>query len=482
MAVQINGGGLANKGAIPKTVGVLSPNNPLGTGTSVARSPTYPTPTGQAPQIQHGTPSTPVKSIVTPDGTTTTYHAPATNKGKTSATPSASTSGTTPGILPTTSADKYSRQTGQLNPGYFDTNTPAPALENKPTTYTPQDLGVNGVSQGGLIGNAVAQSQNPSAAYTVAQENANKINQQIEDAKAQMAKQTSDINQSGTWTSRALGEQGQANIQNAATLSALGSQYQGAQQQLGAANTQQGLQQSALGTAIGANAPMQVPYSNQVISPSNINGGGTGQVGQLPQQATDYINSLAQAVKEGRMTRGDAESRISTYSQPGLQALNTALGSSFNTNASNASASTTATGQQVNTFATSANAALDKLNTDFINLPDWQKMGIPGTIGIEQALGKFFGNDKLSTYQTTLHDARAQVTGVLATAGGMTPTSAGDTANAYLPDNMTKDQLAAKIAAVKTLIAQKVQAFQQSGAQNGTSGGNASGSGFGWNG
>ena len=98
---------------------------------------------------------------------------------------------------------------------------------------------------------------------------ANRINQQLEDAKKQMAQQTSDINQSGTWTSRALGEQGQANIQNSATLAALGSQYQGAQQQLGAANTQQGLQQSALGTALGYNAPQQVSPTNVPFNPSS---------------------------------------------------------------------------------------------------------------------------------------------------------------------------------------------------------------------
>jgi hypothetical protein len=41
----------------------------------------------------------------------------------------------------------------------------------------------------------------------------------------------------------------------------------------------------------------------------------------------------------------------------------------------------------------------------------------------------------------------------------------------YLPDNMTSSQLAAKIAAAKALIQQKVSAFTQSGAQGGNTGG-----------
>jgi len=125
------------------------------------------------------------------------------------------------------------------------------AGQQQNTNYNPTNTGLYGQ----LVTDLANKSQQSGADYQNAQNEANKINQQIEDAKKQMAQQTSDINQSGTWTSRALGEQGQANIQNAATLAALGSQYQGATNQIGAANTQQGLLQQALQQAVGYAQP-----------------------------------------------------------------------------------------------------------------------------------------------------------------------------------------------------------------------------------
>lgn len=383
----------------------------------------------------------------------------------------------------------FNTQTGQPNTPKTNstsgiTSGVIPKTETLPKP--PADLTISGQAPGVLgsgtptdyekttIGGLINQSQTESPQVAEARKN-------LADFQRNLAETNKNISAQGISLSSSRGQQ--ANIGQAATAelaalqgavtNALASQGQqitaGTAANTGAQN-QAGRATGAAESVMGAVAPQFPGYNQQIIQPgmlgnTNNQTGGTA-MSQLPQQAQTAIQSYAQQVQSGQMTRGDAESRLSAYGVAGVNALNEILGTGFNTNASNASASTTAVGQQVSTFATSANAALDKLSTDFINLPDWQKMGIPGTIGIEQALGKFFGNDKLSTYQTTLHDARAQVSGVLATAGGMTPTSAGDTANAYLPDNMTKDQLAAKIAAVKTLIDQKVQAFTTSGSQN----------------
>lgn len=229
--------------------------------------------------------------------------------------------------------------------------------------------------------------------------------------------------------------------------------------------TQQGNQVGALESAGGMAAPLQVPYSNQIINP--LTGQpiqGTGTTGGLGGSVPDIAN----AVLNGKMSWTDAQSQLG-----GIPTLTNQLRSAiqqknpnFNFNLSAASAQTQQQGQQIGTFANSANAALDKLQTDFNNLSGALKTGIPGTIGIEQWIGGALGNSGLSTYQTTLHDARAQLSGVLATAGGMTPTSADETAKTYLPDNMTSQQLSSKIAAAKALIQQKVQAFQQSGQQS----------------
>lgn len=172
--------------------------------------------------------------------------------------------------------------------------------------YTPPNQGTQGVSQGGLIGNAVAQSQAPSQAYTDAMTKVNQDRQNISDLNKAEAQQTSDINQSGTWTSRALGEEGQANQQNAQTFAGLTNQLAGDTTNLNAANTQQGLQQSALSTALGANAPITgVGYGTQTITPSAVSPtGSSSQYGTGPgaaanvssiQNYTTQLNNLQAA-------------------------------------------------------------------------------------------------------------------------------------------------------------------------------------------
>ena len=260
----------------------------------------------------------------------------------------------------------------------------------------------------------------------------------------------------------------------------------------GQANTSQGLVQSGLnqaGTlATPSNAYMQVPYSNQVVGANGQTTSG-GTSGTLPQTAQDFVNSLAQQVKSGQMTRAAAESELTPYSQAGLQALNSALGgTNFNTNASNASAGTTATGQQIQTAADSTNRALDTLATSFSSLPGWQTGTIPAGNSIGQWIGSQFGDAALQTYKTNLADARSQLIGVLNSSGG-TPTGNEATANQYLPDNMTPAMFQQNVGTaqnpgiVRQLMQQKVQSFTQSGQQNNTSnvaGGSTSGSIYSW--
>ena len=274
-----------------------------------------------------------------------------------------------------------------------------------------------------------------------------------------------------------------ANMQLQGTAQGLIGQNQqqtGYNQQSGNAINAQGQGLTGLNNATGYAQPIQVPYSNQLIDPRTGQPMGGGQAGQLPQAATDYINSLAQQVKNGYMTRADAESRISQYSQPGLQALNTALGSGFNTNASNASAGTTATGQQIQTAADSTNKALDTLSNAFTVLSGFETGGIPATNSIAQWIGTQFGDSALQTYKTNLADARSQLIGVLNSSGG-TPTGNEATANQYLPDNMTKAQFDANVGTmqnpgiVRQLIAQKVSSFTGSGSQNNNTSNSGSG-------
>jgi hypothetical protein len=175
-------------------------------------------------------------------------------------------------------------------------------------------------------------------------------------------------------------------------------------------------------------------------------------------------------VQSGSMTRADAESELSAYGPAGLSALNSALGSGFNTNASNSSAATTATGQQLQTQQTAANAALDTLQQDFSQLGLLTgATGFNPANSVEQSIAGLFGNAAVSQYQTTLQEARAKISGVLSASGGITPSNADIMAKDYLPDGMTPSQIPAKIAAAKTLMQQTVNSFTQSGQQNNTS-------------
>lgn len=279
--------------------------------------------------------------------------------------------------------------------------------------------------------------------------------------------------QAGLTSAAGIGNTAQGQLQSGLTSAAGYAQPQ----QVGAGsvvyNPQTGLPITA--------GPTQLPYSNQYIDPLTgrpIGGGGgggaaTGTMASLPQAAQDAVNSYAQQVQNGLMSRADAESRLSTYGVAGTNALNEVLGTGFNTNASNASEHTTAVGQQIQTAADSTNKALDTLVQAFSSLSGLETGGIPVTNSIAQWVGRQLGDKGLQQYLTNLADARSQLIGVLNSSGG-TPTGNESTANQYLPDNMTKAQFDTNVGTaehpgiVRQLIAQKVGSFTNSGQQGGT--------------
>lgn len=313
-------------------------------------------------------------------------------------------------------------------------------------------------------GSALSQGR----AQQVAQAGSNLINQETAAENAALAGNAQQL----------TAQQQQANAQNQVVGNANTAQsnvQSGLNQAGGLAQNQQALTQSGLTSAAGLAQPIQAPYSNQVIDPQTgqpING---GSAGTLPASAQSFVSNLAQQVQNGQMTRPDAESELSAYGPAGLQALNTALGPNFNTNASNASASTTATGQALQTAADVANSALDTLSSSFSALPGISTGGIPATNSIANAIESALGSSALTQYKTNLDDARSQLVGVLNSSGG-TPTGNEATAEAYLPDNMTVAQFNQNVGTVhnpgivRQLIAQKVSAFTTSGNQSGSSG------------
>ena len=336
-----------------------------------------------------------------------------TNTGNTGST---GNTGTTSGMLP----DNNSTQT---NNSQVNSSTGVNANgSTTPGVYTPSNQGTTGVSQGGLIGNLVDKSNTPSQAYTDAQANANAINKQIEDAKAQMAKQTSDINQSGTWTSRALGEQGQANIQNAATLAALGSQYQGATNQIANANTQQGLQVTAGTNAASANAPITgVPYGTQTINPSNI--GGTSGGGQV-QPNDPFYATLQQAAQQAANGQYSAiPSSITGNAQLNAQMNTMAKAINPNYNPVTSSAQSGITAQQTQQQQGYQSALQQGQNlaaqaTDLINTFGLNPSEINKANGAIQIIASNTSNPQYKMLNNYLADISSRYAQILTPAGG----------------------------------------------------------------
>lgn len=439
------------------------------------------------------------------------YVTPGTYNPGISLTPKTTTSGSLPGLNGAPSAQSTQSTTG---PGQQPVSS---GISNIGANSTTDQLNQGGV-YGQLIAALLAKSGAPNADYTNSQTaltgagtqlqtlastsspeyqaqlaSANQYNQQLQDLRSQEAQALANNSSNpiplefqqgrGQILQNLYGQREQAlgsAFQGASTLVGATTAQQAAQQQglasagglfgqaIGAANNQQGIQTAGLLGTAGATAPVQVPYNNQFISPVNGQGISGGTVGQLPQQAMDIVNTYAQQVQNGQMTRADAESRLAPYGVAGTNALTQALGSGFNTNLSNASAATTASGQQLQTQATSAVQALDTLQAKFNQLSGLETGGIPASNAITQWIGSALGQGSLTQYNQTLSDARQQLEGVLAAAGGGTPTNYVNTAQTYLPDNMTPAMLSQAISNVKALIQQKVSSFVQSGQQSPT--------------
>lgn len=370
-----------------------------------------------------------------------------------------------------------STATGSSAPAAYTPTGTTPLLPNPTPTPSTQ----------GLI-------SNPAATYNSEAAAAANTNPAIADNSAAIAanygSQIANVGNLGAGTQAGdlttgtspVGEGNAAVASNAESnrISALGTAENaalaGPAQQLTAANQQANVLNTATSNALPVTqyGALTNPFTGNAISSGATTGTGSIPGSVLPTSAQSFITSLAQQVQSGSMTRATAEGELGAYGPAGLTDLNTALGSGFNTNASNASAATTATGQQLQTAATTANQALDTLASSFAALPGFETGGIPLTNGIAQWIGTNLGQGALSNFTANLADARAQLVGALNTAGG-TPTGNEATALQYLPDNMTPAQFQQNVGTaqnpgiVRQLLQQKVSSFTQSGQQSNTS-------------
>lgn len=247
-------------------------------------------------------------------------------------------------------------------------------------------------------------------------------------------------------------------------------------------------QATAAFTGASAAAPVQVPYSNQFVDPTTGQPIGGGQSGQLPQQAQDFVTSLAQQVKSNALSRADAESKLSTYGPIGIQALNAALGSDFNTNVAGAQGSSAA---DLTTSASELQSQANGAEANFNLLANIAKQGgvndgnVPILNTIQQNVAKgLASNEAVVNFKSILQSVRDQYAAIL---GGGTVTDAGRAeALSLIPDNVSLSALQSVGQNLKSDAGNRIAGIQNQVKSLTNSGSSSSGSnsssGFGWNG
>jgi len=220
-------------------------------------------------------PTTPVKSIVSPDGSKTEYHAPTQQQ-----------------LAPDDKSYKFNTLTGQPNPNYVDPNAPKPEVKKPISSAVPQEQ-IQNVGQAGQQTANEAQTQGlltnkfqqPIEGFADKDKAIQDITQQLADLDKAEAEQMAAIGQAqGTIQYK----EGQGRILQQLYLSkrtALTNQMNALTGQLGAWNTQQSTQQGAAQSAYtGAQTQAQRGLSAQ----GTVLNAGLYQptsIGQLPYSA-----------------------------------------------------------------------------------------------------------------------------------------------------------------------------------------------------
>lgn len=296
-----NLGATPNNTSTPQTKGLLplsySPNSG-GMSTQPTSSPAY-----SSKGTPNFSPSTPVKSITSPTGSITTFHAPAKSTAKTPTASATNDVRDSQGLLVNPVGAQFDRNTGQalgtsqglLNKSPYvqspssTTNTPAPQY----TASTPNLYGQ-------VTANLANMGTQPSEAYTRSQEEVARINDQLNQSRQLQAQGKQDILNQAIPLEFQTGQANNLTNKYLEQQSALGQQLSSAQAQVGQANTQQGLQQGALQQAGNLSAPQaysptQTPY-NPVTNSFNGQNQMDRAIGganiQSAQELTNQSNTL----------------------------------------------------------------------------------------------------------------------------------------------------------------------------------------------
>lgn len=261
--------------------------------------------------------------------------------------------------------------------------------------------------------------------------------------------------------------------------------------QTGLTNTlgEQGQQITGLQAAGGLAAPIQTPYSSQVLNPvsgqpiqgTGANGGELNPINQIPQLAQDVI--------AGRKSPSVAAGLLGN--NPAFSSMLNAEISKINPNFNFQQAETNA--QTQGTLAPSiqnASGVLNNLQTSLSNAPWWTNTGVPMINQLGTLFSKTTGVGLQGTRELEVAsgDARNAISNALGSAYNTTPSSFDAYVKTLIPDNPTPADVQGAINQLGGLFGIRTNIYSQpgsvpqftGGAGAGQSGGSQPAGGSGW--
>lgn len=253
---------------------------------------------------------------------------------------------------------------------------------------------------------------------------------------------------------------------------ALASELQGESSLYSTGLTGTGQQLSGLGTATSASAPITPSYSSQVLNPQT----GQSVSGSSPALSTAISNAINQIKAGGGYA--NAAATLSAFGPAGTNALLSALGPSFNINASNAEAAAQASniGTQGTLNTTIGAAGAQQATSNYVaaqtayQTASSQATNLQNTLastGINNnpqfvnqkinALQNQLGSANYASFITTLNETKQAYTSLLSSVGASTPTVNGQAATDIFNENSTPAQINAAIDALNTAAYAKLQ-------------------------
>lgn len=262
----LSSGGLTLAGSTPIGIKTKSPTDTIKPPVKTTPQPQVQKPVGGGKTTEGGTQSTTPANYSADDNSRAAQLA--------RSNPTTASTGSTNGSFSTATLAQQHQLNTQYNAGLKEDGISGPLTQAAIAKYssTPSASAATGASSntpysvnnglyGQLITGLANTSQKPNQAYTDAQAEAQKIQDQQTQVSKDYAQKTNNIAGTAGFLTQQSGLQGQLNNQYNTVQNALSSQYSGATSRLGAANQQQSLQQGALGTAAGLAAPQRNGYA-----------------------------------------------------------------------------------------------------------------------------------------------------------------------------------------------------------------------------